>query len=233
MDLSSASDKPIIIAIDGFSGCGKSTLAKDLAIALGYIHIDSGSLYRSVTVDFIKRGIDVTHKESVEIALSNIDLHLALINCASNPILNGVNISEEIKSPEVAQLVSEVAALPEVRAFLIEKQRHFGKSKAVIMDGRDIGTAIFPEAELKLFIIADMEIRVNRRLKELRDKGIDVTREEVADNLEKRDRIDSSREFSPLRQANDAIVLDTSTLSREQQLQKALEIVMGVVNGKT
>ena len=232
MDVSSATDQPLIIAIDGFSGCGKSTLAKDLATTLGYIHIDSGSLYRAITLDFIRREIDITDTASILDALSNIDLHLTLKDGISAPILSGVNVSKEIKSPQVAQLVSEVAALPEVRSFLIEKQRYFGKNKAVIMDGRDIGTVIFPEAELKLFITADMEVRIDRRLQELRDKGIKTTSEEVGNNLEKRDRIDSSREVSPLKQAEDAIILNTSNLSREQQVQKALEYVMAVISGK-
>lgn len=232
MDVSSASDKPIIIAIDGFSGCGKSTLAKDLAIALGYIHIDSGSLYRAITLYFIRQKVDISIKEDIIKALASIDLHLTLKKGISSPILDGVNVCDEIKSPQVAQLVSEVAALAEVREFLIEKQRHFGKSKAVIMDGRDIGTVIFPEAELKLFITADMDVRVDRRLKELQDKDIEISKEAVGKNLAKRDRIDSSREFSPLRQADDAIVLNTSKLSREEQLQKALEYVMDIVNEK-
>lgn len=233
MDVSTETDKSIIVAIDGFSGCGKSTLAKDLAVALAYIHIDSGSLYRAITLYFIRQSVDISQKDSVAKALSFIDLHLTLIDGISAPILNGVNVSNEIKSPAVAQLVSEVAAIEEVRNFLIDKQRNFGKNKAVIMDGRDIGTVIFPEAELKLFITADMKVRVKRRLQELQDKGIDISSVEVGNNLEKRDRIDSTRKVSPLKKADDAIVLDTSGLSREQQLEKAIQYVEDVVNGKT
>lgn len=227
-----AADNPIIIAIDGFSGCGKSTLAKDLAKSLSYIHIDSGSLYRAITLDFVRRKINVSNPTEVDKALASMDLHLTLVDCLSVPVLHGVIVSKEIKTPAVAEHVSEVAALPQVREFLIEKQRFFGKNKAVIMDGRDIGTVIFPDAELKIFVTADLDIRAERRVLELNERGIDISIEEVKSNLEKRDDIDSSRQTSPLKKADDAIELDTSNLTREEQLDRALNFVEQVVSGK-
>ncbi len=228
----SATENPIIIAIDGFSGCGKSTLAKDLAISLSYIHIDSGSLYRAITLEFVRENIDISDASEIEKALSSIDLHLKLVDGLSVPVLHGLNVSEELKTPKVVEQVSEVAALPQVREFLIEKQRFFGKNKAVIMDGRDIGTVIFPNAELKIFVSADLDVRAKRRVLELNERGIDISIHDVKSNLEKRDTIDSSRKTSPLKKAHDAIELDTSYLSREEQLATALKYVDQIVSGK-
>jgi len=225
-------DHQIIIAIDGFSGCGKSTLAIDLAKALSYIHIDSGSLYRAISLHFIRNHIDISDTQVVEDALKTVNVKISLVNGKSVPYLDEQNVDSDIRSPKVAEIVSEVAALPQVRHFLIEKQRSFGENKGVIMDGRDIGTVIFPNADLKLFITADIQIRAKRRLLELQERGIESNLQEVVNNLKKRDHIDSTREISPLKKAETAITIDTSFLNREEQLEKAIQLVKKVLNEK-
>jgi CMP/dCMP kinase len=214
--------KPIIIAIDGFSSTGKSTLAKQLALKLNYTYIDSGAMYRAITLYFLDYSIDLSEKESVINALSKIELRFE-----DNKIcLNGEQVDEQIRTMSVANLVSEVAALNEVRKFAVAQQQDFGLSKAIVMDGRDIGTTVFPKAELKIYLTASQEIRTHRRYDEMKLKNDRITLSEVSANLEHRDLIDSTRDVSPLRKAKDALVLDNSALTMEQQLSIALDWAM-------
>lgn len=217
-------DKKIIITIDGWSSCGKSTLAKQLARELGYVYIDSGAMYRSITLYFLRNHVDWTHPEAVHEALAHVilEFHANHKNGQSEMFLNGENVEYVIRDLVVAEKVSEVAAIREVREFAVKQQQEMGKKKGIVMDGRDIGTVVFPAAELKIFMTADNDIRVQRRFKELYEKNPNVTIEEVRANLEMRDYIDSHREVSPLRQAEDALVLDNSHLTIRQQLDIAL-----------
>jgi cytidylate kinase len=218
--------KNIIITIDGFSSCGKSTLAKQLAQKLNYVFIDSGAMYRAVTLHFLRNHIDWTDVKQVEQALKDIDLSFVYNAEAgkSEIYLNGENVEYVIRDLVVAEKVSEVAAVKEVREFAVAAQRKMGKKRGIVMDGRDIGTTVFPKAELKIFMIADPVIRVERRFKELYEKNPAVHIEEVKHNLEMRDYIDSNREFSPLRQAKDAIVINNSNLTMDEQLKIALKL---------
>jgi len=217
-------DKKIIITIDGWSSCGKSTLAKQLARELGYVYIDSGAMYRSITLYFLRNHVDWTHADLVHEALGKVKLefHANHKNGQSEMFLNGENVEYVIRDLVVAEKVSEVAAIREVREFAVKQQQEMGSKKGIVMDGRDIGTVVFPTAELKIFMTADNAIRVQRRFKELYEKNPNVTIEEVRANLEMRDYIDSHREVSPLRQAEDALVLDNSHLTIRQQLDIAL-----------
>lgn len=217
--------KKIIITIDGYSSCGKSTLAKQLAKALNYVYIDSGAMYRAITLYFLRNHIDWTDKEQVKEALSNIQLefHFNPASQQSEIYLNDENVEYVIRDLVVAEKVSEVSTIKEVRDFAVAEQRKIGEKKGIVMDGRDIGTTVFPHAELKLFMNADNAVRVERRFKELYAKNPNITIEEVKDNLEMRDYIDSNREISPLRKADDAIVLDNTDLTPEQQLKFAME----------
>ncbi len=215
----------IIITIDGWSSCGKSTLAKQLSKALNYVYIDSGAMYRAVTLYFLRNHIDWTRKKVVEEALLNIRLEFRF-NYKSQQgemHLNDENVEYVIRDLVVAEKVSEVATIKEVRAFAVNQQHEMGKSKGIVMDGRDIGTVVFPQAELKIFMTADSTIRVQRRFKEMYDKNPNITLEEVKANLQMRDYVDSHRAISPLRQAEDAIVLDNSDLTIKEQLDIALK----------
>ncbi|MCU0381373.1 MAG: (d)CMP kinase [Chitinophagaceae bacterium] len=216
--------KPIIITIDGWSSCGKSTLARQLAKKLGYIYIDSGAMYRAITLYFLRNHVDWTAPEEVHEALGDIELEFRFNEKAekSEMFLNGENVEFVIRDLVVAEKVSEIAAIREVREFAVAQQRRMGKKKGIVMDGRDIGTVVFPKAELKIFMTADNAIRVERRFRELFDKNPNITIEEVKNNLEMRDYIDSNREVSPLRQAADARVLDNSSITAEEQLKVAL-----------
>ena len=217
--------KPIIITIDGWSSCGKSTLAKELAKELNYVYIDSGAMYRAITLYFLRNHIDWTIRESVEEALQSINLEFRFNEKRqlSEMHLNDENVEFVIRDMVVAEKVSEVAAIKEVRSFVLIQQRKMDDHKGIVMDGRDIGTVVFPLAELKIFMTADSAVRVERRFRELYDKNPNVTIEEVKHNLTMRDYIDSNREISPLKQAEDAIVLDNTKLSKEQQFQIALK----------
>ncbi|WP_293957711.1 MULTISPECIES: (d)CMP kinase [unclassified Sphingobacterium] len=208
-----------IIAIDGFSSCGKSTLAKSLAKKLKFAFIDSGAMYRAVTLYFIRHNIDLDDQETIESALK--DIHIDFIpNAVKTEIhLNEEDISEEIRQMYISDKVSDVSAIKAVRVAMVAQQQKLGSRRNIIMDGRDIGTTVFPDADLKIFMTADPKVRAARRYLELTEKGEDVTLEEVVENLATRDRIDSTRAESPLRQADDAIVLDNSNLTPEQQLQ--------------
>lgn len=216
--------KKIIVTIDGWSSCGKSTLARQLAKELNYIYIDSGAMYRAITLYFLRNHVDWTKSRAVHDALKEINLEF-VYNAKSRQSemhLNGENVEYVIRDLVVAEKVSEVAAVRAVREFAVEKQQAMGNQKGIVMDGRDIGTVVFPEAELKIFMTADNEVRVERRFRELYEKNPAITLEEVKANLEMRDYIDSNREVSPLHPADDAIVLDNTNLSMRQQLDIAM-----------
>ncbi|MEY4892031.1 MAG: hypothetical protein RIQ34_643 [Bacteroidota bacterium] len=215
--------KPLTIAIDGWSSCGKSTLARQLAQKLGYLYVDSGAMYRAITLYLMRKGVELSDLEAVERCLPRIQLDFTYNpdRGASDMILNGENVESQIRDLEVAARVSVVAAIPKVREIAVARQQALGKAGGVVMDGRDIGSVVFPEAELKIFMTASPEVRAQRRLKELLVKHPHVTLEEVRENLAQRDHIDSTRAVSPLIQCPDARVLDNSNLSMEEQLELA------------
>jgi cytidylate kinase len=217
--------KKIIITIDGFSSCGKSTLAKQLAKQLNYVFVDSGAMYRAITLYFLREHIDWNNTASVNEALANITLDFEYNDESgrSDMLLNDENVESLIRDMLVSESVSEVAAIKEVREFAVAQQQKLGEKKGIVMDGRDIGTTVFPQAELKIFVTADVAVRVERRYKELLSKNTAVSIDEVKNNLEMRDYIDSNREVSPLRKADDAVVLDNTDLTREEQLQLVLQ----------
>lgn len=200
-------------------------MAKELAKKLGYVFIDSGAMYRAVTLYFIKNNIDFSVNANVSKALQNIKIHFKYNEDrnGADTYLNNTNVEHEIRTMKVSKLVSPVAALSSVRSFLVEQQKQMGKEKGIVMDGRDIGTVVFPNAELKIFLTAKKEIRAQRRLQELKNKGIEIIYDEVVANLQERDRIDSTREDSPLTKADDAVILDNSDITREEQLNMALK----------
>lgn len=214
-------EKRIIIAIDGHSSCGKSTLAKQVASLLGYAYVDSGAMYRAVTLFAIESNVEI--EKVVDWKTVMKDINISFMNDPetqeNTTYLNGFNVESKIRDLAVSEKVSQVAAIPEVRHALVEQQRAFAKQGGIVMDGRDIGSNVFPDAELKIFMTASVEIRAERRHKELLEKGLDVSFEEVQQNLEMRDQIDSGRDTNPLIQTEDAIVLDNSNLSREEQLE--------------
>lgn len=222
--------KQIIVAIDGWSSCGKSTLAKQMAKVLDYIYVDSGAMYRAITLYFLRNHIDWTREKEVKEALKDIELDFRTNeqNGTIEIYLNDENVEYLIRDLIVAEKVSEVAAVKTVREFAVAQQQKLGKKKGIVMDGRDIGTVVFPKAELKLFMTADNAVRVERRFKELVEKNPNITIEEVAENIQMRDYIDSNREVSPLRQAKDAIVIDNTNLTQEEQLKKALKLVKNI-----
>lgn len=217
--------KKIIITIDGWSSCGKSTLAKQLAKTLNYVYVDSGAMYRAITLYFLRNHVDWTDKKEVTKALKDISLEFVFNEKSqqSEIYLNGENVEYVIRDLVVAEKVSDVAAIKEVREFAVAQQQKMGKGRGIVMDGRDIGTVVFPDAELKIFMTADNAIRVERRFKELYEKNPNITIDEVKANLEMRDYIDSHREVSPLRQADDALILDNSNLTEKEQFNKALK----------
>ena len=218
-------DKNIIITIDGKSSCGKSTLAKQLAQKLGYTYIDSGAMYRAITLFFLRNHVDWTSSTEVKKALKEISLEFVYNKKTQTAemFLNGENVEYVIRDLVVAEKVSDVAAIKEVRQFAVAQQKEMGKKKAIVMDGRDIGTVVFPEAELKIFMTADDAIRAERRFKELYEKNPNITIEEVRSNLELRDYIDSNRKISPLKKAPDALILDNTNLTAKEQLDLALK----------
>jgi len=224
--------KPIIITVDGWSSCGKSTMARQLARELSYVFIDSGAMYRAITLFFIRHQVDLNDPQSIVAALSKIQLafHLNPINGNNEIWMNGENVEASIREMSVAQMVSQVAAVKEVREFAVAQQQQIGSNKGIVMDGRDIGTAVFPEAELKIFMTASIPVRVQRRYQELLPKHPQITVEEVKENLENRDHLDSTRSISPLRKAEDAVVLDNSHLTQEEQLALALSWAREKIN---
>lgn len=218
-------NQKIIIAIDGFSSCGKSTLAKAMAKNLQYIFIDTGAMYRAVALFFLRAGIDFDNNTDIAEALNKITLQFKYnpASLQSDMYLNEENVEQEIREMRVSQKVSEVAAIALVRDFAVAQQQAMGESKGIVMDGRDIGTVVFPKAELKIFVTASPDIRVQRRFLELSAKNAAITVDEIAENLQHRDLIDTTREHSPLKQADDALVLDNSNMTREAQLDIALQ----------
>ena len=216
--------KKITIAIDGFSSCGKSTMAKDLAREIGYIYIDSGAMYRAVTLYslehhfFTEEGINTA---ALEQSMNDIHISFQLNPETQRPMtfLNGKNVEDRIRTMEVSSHVSPIAALGFVREAMVKLQQEMGKAKGIVMDGRDIGTTVFPDAELKIFVTASAEIRAQRRYDELKGKGQEASFDEILENVKERDHIDMTREVSPLRQADDAILLDNSHLTIEEQKQ--------------
>ena len=217
--------KKIIIAIDGHSSCGKSTLAKALAKALGYAYVDSGAMYRAVTLYFIQNGVDLTNEAAIRQALDQIKIHFQYTPNGNCTFLNGENVENAIRQMPVSQQVSQVAAISEVRRDMVRQQQLMGKEKGIVMDGRDIGTVVFPNAALKIFLTAEVDERARRRHSELRAKGQDVDFDAVKQNLIERDHIDSTRADSPLAKAPDAIIIDNTYLTEQEQLEKALSLV--------
>lgn len=223
-------DKKIVIAIDGFSSCGKSTFAKAIAKRLGYLYIDSGAMYRVVTLELLRRGLikdGAVNTSMLQSVLKDISIGFSYdpVKMAYHTTLNGEVVEDEIRSPQVANHVSLVAAIPAVRTRLVELQRELGKRKGIVMDGRDIGTVVFPDAELKIFMTADPVVRARRRLKELQEKGLNVTFDEVLKNIEERDYIDQNRDVAPLRKADDALILDNTNMTVEQQMEWVEDLV--------
>ena len=223
--------KKIIITIDGWSSCGKSTLAKQLAKSLGYVYIDSGAMYRAITLYFLRNHSDWTDPADVKEALKNITLHFEYNPKSeqSEMFLNEENVEYVIRDLVIAEKVSEVASVAAIRTFAVAQQQKMGIKKGLVMDGRDIGTTVFPEAELKIFMTASISVRVERRFYEMSLKNPYVKMEEVKTNLEMRDHIDSHREVSPLRQADDAILIDNTHISIEEQLDIALKLVAKIL----
>ncbi len=220
--------KKIIIAIDGFASCGKSTLAKQLAAKLEYIYIDSGAMYRAVMLYFLENNIDINNQDSVQKGLRE-----AVITFKFNPetrtnevCLNGKNVEKEIREMRVSQRVSELSKIKEVRLAMVRIQKAIGANKGIVMDGRDIGTVVFPQAELKIFLTADFDERVRRRFDDLLNRGITASREEIAQNLQERDVIDTTRKESPLLKADDAIELNNTFLSPDEQLEMVYSLAM-------
>ncbi len=223
--------KKIIIAIDGWSSCGKSTLAKQLAKKLNYTYIDSGAMYRAITLFFIRNNVNWNNEEEVSRSLQQISLSFKNNTATgqSEIYLNDENVESFIRELSVAQKVSDVSTIKAVREYAVREQQKMGDGKGIVMDGRDIGTTVFPNAELKIFMDADNEVRAQRRFKEMQVKNPAVTIEEVKDNLSTRDYIDSHREISPLKKADDAIVIDNTHLTPEGQLELALQYVSKTV----
>ena len=227
--------RKIIITIDGKSSCGKSTLAKQLAKALGYAYIDSGAMYRAITLYFLRNQVNWNDTVEVTEALNEITIAFKFNDTSrqSEIYLNEENVEYLIRDLVIAEKVSEVAAIKEVRTFAVAQQQKMGEQKGIVMDGRDIGTTVFPDAELKIFMTADAAVRVERRFKELYLKNPNITIEEVKNNLEMRDYIDSNREISPLRKAKDAIEIDNSNLSMEEQFKKAMDFAQLAIKNQS
>lgn len=225
--------KDIIIAIDGFSSCGKSTLAKQLAKKLKYLYIDSGAMYRAVTLFALNNNLIDEKKLSEKEIISKIpEINISFeLDSDHNPItiLNQRNVEDEIRNIKVSSYVSLISKIPEVRKKMVALQREMGKSKRIVMDGRDIGTVVFPDAELKLFLTADLEIRAKRRYLELKDKTKDISLEEIKKNIEERDKLDQSRKESPLKKADDAIVIDNSNITKQEQLDLAYKYAKNAI----
>ncbi len=218
--------KKIIIAIDGYSACGKSTTAKLVASKLGYSYIDTGAMYRATALYFHENYINLTNPSGILKAIDNIHIsfHFNEKTGKSETYLNGLNVEDEIRKMYVSNMVSEVSAIPEIRRHMVALQRKMGKKKSVVMDGRDIGTQVFPEAELKIFMTADMEVRAARRQQELLAKKQVVDMDDIIENLSKRDLIDTTRDEGPLRKAEDAYIVDTTHITLDEQTDYILSL---------
>ncbi|WP_091375957.1 (d)CMP kinase [Mucilaginibacter mallensis] len=219
----------IVVAIDGYSSCGKSTLAKALSKKLHFIYVDSGAMYRAVALYFLRNNVDMTDHEQIAQALQNIHLNFHSRDYQTHIILNGEEVSEEIRLMPVSEKVAAVASLHQVRVEMVKQQQRMGKSSNIVMDGRDIGTAVFPHAQVKIFMTADPKIRAERRFKELAPKNPDLTLEEIFESLAHRDYQDTTRAESPLIRADDAIILDNTELTPDEQLQFVLDKVLPFV----
>lgn len=222
--------RPITIAVDGYSSCGKSTIARALAAALHYNYVDTGAMYRAVTLYALRNGLINGRELDVEGLIDELDnieieFHFNSDTLASEILLNGENVEQFIRQMDVNDWVSQVSAVPQVRVKMVKIQQDLGKGKGIAMDGRDIGTTVFPDAELKLFMTADIDVRTQRRLRELEVKKISATAESVRENLIQRDHEDMTRQESPLRKANDAVILDNTHLTEQEQLEIALKLV--------
>lgn len=217
---------PIIIAIDGPSSSGKSTLAKHLAAALQYNYIDSGAFYRAITVYYHQNATDLQQIPELLDSFKNIniDFQYDFEQNESHVVLNGRNVEAEIRGLMIADLVSVVSSIPEVRTFIVSKLREYGKNRGIVMDGRDIGTVVFPEAELKIYMTADEKVRSERRYNEMKNKGMDVTKSQVSQNLSGRDLLDSTRRSSPLKKAADAVEIDNTLLTEQEQFELVLRL---------
>ena len=221
--------KRIIIAIDGFSSCGKSTMAKVLARKVGYLYFDSGAMYRAVTLYCMRNGLITDGNISIDSLRERMDdIHITFKadpeNGNSRTILNNEDVEHEIRSLDVSRMVSQVAALDFVRSGMIDQQRKMGKSKGIVMDGRDIGTTVFPDAEMKVFVTASAEVRAQRRYDELAARGDNPNFDEILENVQQRDHLDQTREISPLRKADDAVLLDNGNMTREEQMEWLVEL---------
>lgn len=222
----------IVVAIDGYSSCGKSTLAKALAKKLHFIYIDSGSMYRAVTLYLQRNKIDISIEQHVTDALKDIHLNFHSRDYQTHITLNDEEVSEEIRNMAVSELVSEVSAIKAVRKEMVKQQQRMGRSKNIVMDGRDIGTTVFPDAQVKIFMTADPKIRAERRFKELTAKNEDITLEEVFENIAHRDFQDTTRKESPLIRADDALILDNTDLTEDEQLAFALEHISPLLSNR-
>lgn len=219
--------RKIVIAVDGYSACGKSTTARQVASILGYRYIDSGAMYRAVTLYFLDHHVALTNPKELSKALAQVHITFKVNSKgASETFLNGLNVEKEIRKMRVSENVSQVSAIREVRMALTEQQRRMGREKGVVMDGRDIGTVVFPHAELKLFMTADILVRAFRRQRELLDRGQLVDLDDVIDNLLHRDKIDTTRKESPLRQAEDAITIDTTHITVDEQVDEVVRLAL-------
>jgi cytidylate kinase len=215
--------RKIVIAIDGYSACGKSTTAKQVAGILGYRYIDSGAMYRAITLYFLDHHVALTNPKEVSKALQHVQISFKVSSKnVSETYLNGLNVENQIRKMRISENVSQVSTIKDVRDFLVEQQRRMGREKGVVMDGRDIGTVVFPQAELKLFMTADILVRAFRRQRELLDRGQLVDLDDVIDNLLHRDKIDTGRKESPLKQAEDARVIDTTHISIDEQVDEVI-----------
>lgn len=217
--------KKIVIAIDGYSSCGKSTVAKALAKKLNFVYVDSGAMYRAVTYYFLENNIDLQNPKEIEDALQNI--HIDLQNGGTNSIvlLNHVDISKEIREMRISEYVSNFSSIKAVRTALVKQQQAMASRRSIIMDGRDIGTVVFPDAQVKIFMTADPKVRADRRYKELKAAGQEVSLEEVFENIAHRDFQDTTRKESPLKRAEDAIILDNTNLNQHEQLNFVIKEV--------
>lgn len=220
----------ISIALDGPAGAGKSTVAKGAAKALGFIYVDTGALYRTVGLKFIREGYDTTLDCDIEAVLKTIEVDIKFIDGAQHVFLNGEDVSDEIRTPNASMMASAVSAKPPVRAFLLEMQRKLARENNVLMDGRDIGTVVLPNATLKFFVTATVEERANRRYKELIEKGMDVKYEDIYKDIETRDYNDSHREIAPLKPAEDSIMFDTTGNTLEQSIEQLLAMINERIN---
>lgn len=222
--------KKIVIAIDGYSACGKSTTAREAARILGYRYIDSGAMYRAITLYFLEHHVALTNPREVSKAIDNIKISFQLNKTgASDTFLNGFNVEDQIREMRISDRVSEVSTIRDVRTALVEQQRKMGRHRGIVMDGRDIGSVVFPDAELKLFLTADIQVRAYRRQKELLNKGELIELGPIILNLQKRDQIDSARAESPLVQSPDAVPLDTTHLTIDEQVDEVIQMAIGKV----